>query len=371
MQNDIAKLLIDPETGQLKSFDRWRRDIKGITDHYETDWLQTEYNTAVIRAHQAADWKHFLEEADVFPNVRWMPTTSITPDPLHQRYWQLKLTLPVNHPFWDEHHPGDRWNCKCSLQQTDEPVNAEALEGWTPPLPMPGLDNNPANDGKLFSDTHPYITEAYPGARDAVGKTVFEAKSVEDVYDFIHEYIAEEVSWDVKKSQLKSASQLLNQLKERMEFYGLPKFKKFGENIKNGGIAAYDAFADEIKFSPKLLNDSFSVRQYNNEQAFFKKYGFFNTSGHFAGDYVRSVVDHELGHVVLHKHGYIYNDAMMTQSKDLRRSKSLGYYSGTDVDEYVAECFATYWGPGRDEMNEIELDFMERVFKKCNFTFYR
>ncbi len=37
MQNDIARLLIDPQTGQLKSFDRWRRDIKGITDHYETD----------------------------------------------------------------------------------------------------------------------------------------------------------------------------------------------------------------------------------------------------------------------------------------------------------------------------------------------
>ena len=172
MQNDIARLLIDPETGQLKSFDKWRRDIKGITDHYETDWLQTEYNTAVIRAHQAADWKHFQEEADVFPNVRWMPTTSITPDPLHQHYWETKLTLPVNHPFWDEHHPGDRWNCKCTLQQTDEPVNAEALDGWTPPLPMPGLDNNPAKDGKIFSDTHPYVTEAYPGAREAVEKVV-------------------------------------------------------------------------------------------------------------------------------------------------------------------------------------------------------
>ncbi len=168
MQNDIARLLIDPQTGQLKSFDRWRRDIKGITDHYETDWLQTEYNTAVIRAHQAADWKHFEEEADVFPNIRWMPTTSVTPDPLHQRYWELKLTLPVNHPFWEEHRPGDRWNCKCSLQQTDDPVNGEALEGWTPPLPMPGLNNNPAKDGKIFSDTHPYVTEAYPGARKAV-----------------------------------------------------------------------------------------------------------------------------------------------------------------------------------------------------------
>lgn len=168
MQNDVALQLIDPVTGRIKSFDRWKLDIKGMTDHYVHSWLQTEYDTAVIRAHQAADWKHFLEEADVFPNVRWMPTTSITPDPLHQHYWEKRLTLPVNHPFWQEHRPGDRWNCKCTLQQTDEPVNAEALEGWTPPLPMPGLDNNPADDGKLFSDTHPYYTEAYPGAQQAV-----------------------------------------------------------------------------------------------------------------------------------------------------------------------------------------------------------
>ena len=168
MQNDIAAQLIDPITGQLKSFDRWKLDIQGMTDHYCHAWLQTEYDTAVIRAHQAADWKHFLEEADVLPNIRWMPTTSITPDPLHEHYWTKKLTLPVNHPFWQEHRPGDRWNCKCSLMQTDEPVNASALDGWTPPLPQPGLDNNPAQDGQIFSDTHPYFTEAYPGAQQAV-----------------------------------------------------------------------------------------------------------------------------------------------------------------------------------------------------------
>lgn len=172
MQNDVAAQLIDPITGRLKSFDQWKRDVKGITDHYCTQWLQTEYDTAILRAHQAADWKHFLDEADVLPNIRWMPTTSITPDPLHERYWTMKLTLPVNHPFWQEHRPGDRWNCKCSLQQTDEPVNAEALDGYTPPLPMPGLDNNPASDGKLFSDSHPYYTEAYPGAQEAAEKAV-------------------------------------------------------------------------------------------------------------------------------------------------------------------------------------------------------
>ncbi|WP_256973032.1 hypothetical protein [Segatella bryantii] len=34
-----------------------------------------------------------------------MPTTSVEPDSAHKVYWQMKLTLPVDDPFWDEHHP--------------------------------------------------------------------------------------------------------------------------------------------------------------------------------------------------------------------------------------------------------------------------
>lgn len=228
MQNDIAAQLIDPVTGQLKSFDKWKRDIKGMTDHYVHSWLQTEYNTAVIRAQQAADWKHFLDEADVFPNVRWMPTTSLTPDPLHERFWTLKLTLPVNHPFWQEHRPGDRWNCKCSLQQTDEPVNAAALEGYTPPLPMPGLDNNPANDGALFSRSHPYYTEAHPGAAEA------SAKAVESV---THKWAKTE---EAKRRIMKESEKL--KMEQRRELYQQykddPNYKDVIFDEKSGGLSA-------------------------------------------------------------------------------------------------------------------------------------
>jgi hypothetical protein len=36
-----------------------------IADHQVYQWLQTEYDTAVIRAHQAADWKQFEREKDI------------------------------------------------------------------------------------------------------------------------------------------------------------------------------------------------------------------------------------------------------------------------------------------------------------------
>ena len=49
-------------------------------------------------------------------------------------------------------HP---WNCKCSLEATDEPVVRPAdLE---PTQPQRGLENNPGKDGLTFSDKHPYF----------------------------------------------------------------------------------------------------------------------------------------------------------------------------------------------------------------------
>ena len=92
-------------------------------------WLQTEYDTAVIRAHAAADWQEFERNKDIFPNLRWMPTTSPEPESTHAAYWRMKLTLPVDDPFWVYHHPGDRWNCKCSLEATDEPGSVDIFWG--------------------------------------------------------------------------------------------------------------------------------------------------------------------------------------------------------------------------------------------------
>ena len=170
MQNDMAARLLDKD-GRLKPFRTWMRDVKDIASHYTVRWLRTEYDTAILRAHEAAAWRQARQEADVLPNLRWMPTTSASPDVIHKAFWSMKLTLPVNHPFWKKHRPQDRWGCKCSIMQTDEPATElKGLEKADRIKPVPGLDNNPADDGMVFGKSHPYITKAYPGAEKAVRK---------------------------------------------------------------------------------------------------------------------------------------------------------------------------------------------------------
>ncbi len=155
MQNDIARQLLDGK-GQLKSYEQFRRDVAPLTGKYCDQWLNTEYNTAVIRAHRAADWKHFETEKDVYPNLRWMQTTSAEPDPVHMNFWSSRLTLPVDDPFWGHHHPGERWGCKCTCEQTDEPVNDLGVHDDIPDTASKGLHGNPGQTGQLFSEDHPY-----------------------------------------------------------------------------------------------------------------------------------------------------------------------------------------------------------------------
>lgn len=146
--------------GNIKPFEKWSNDVRTIASHHTGAWLRTEYNTAVLRAHAAADWQEFIENKDIFPNLRWMPTTSPDAEVSHRSYWEKKLTLPIEHPFWEKHHPQDRWNCKCMLEATDDPATpVDVVEDMPTPQPQRGLDNNPGKDGHLINDTHPYFPE--------------------------------------------------------------------------------------------------------------------------------------------------------------------------------------------------------------------
>lgn len=165
-QNDVAGHLLD-EKGQLKPFRQWVKDTESIVSHHNEQWLKTEYDTTIIRAHHAADWRQFEREEDILPNLRWNRSTSIIPGEDHRIFWNRVWSMRDLH--WSRHRPGDRWNCKCSLSATDEPVTDNS--GLSVPLsykPSPGLGGNPGITAKIFSDDHPYVANAYRGAQKAV-----------------------------------------------------------------------------------------------------------------------------------------------------------------------------------------------------------
>ena len=158
MSRDMAAQMIDKE-GNLKSFDQFRKDVEPIADHHVRQWLRTEYDMALSRAHLASEWETYEADRDIMPNLRWVESTAVTPDVVHSSFWGM--VRPVDDAFWAAHHPGDHWGCQCSLEQTDDPVTpiSDEVIRKAPP-PSPGLEENPGKTKRIFSDNSPY----FPGS---------------------------------------------------------------------------------------------------------------------------------------------------------------------------------------------------------------
>lgn len=284
MQNDMARLLLD-SNGNLKPFEQWRKEVMPIASHQVGQWLRTEYNTAVLRAHQAADWQQFEREKDVLPNLRWMPSTSVNPGKDHMIFWGT--VRPIDDPFWNEHRPGDRWNCKCDLSSTDDPVT-EIPDFTRKDNPHPGLDNNPGKDGKLFSDTHPYIANAYPGAKKAVERLMGKLDTVREAEESIRGIIEQietgytqgisviigNLSEDVRQFLLKKGIELQTDevyMTDKQIQHALRTVKQnAGKSVTAEQLVAFPSLMGkcEVYWDKQKRNIQFITRQGNEVQKF-------------------------------------------------------------------------------------------------------
>ncbi|MEG1763160.1 MAG: hypothetical protein RR256_06090, partial [Bacteroidales bacterium] len=77
-QNELAGQLLDKDD-RLKSFAQFKADTATILNNYNKTWLHTEYNTAIIRARTAQQFKQFAREKYMFPNLEWLPSMAAHP----------------------------------------------------------------------------------------------------------------------------------------------------------------------------------------------------------------------------------------------------------------------------------------------------
>lgn len=116
---------------------------------------RTERSTAVARARTAVQFERFNQpdELRLFPNLRWLPSRSAEPRPTHMQFYNR--VWAKDDPFWNSNCPGTEWNCKCDLEQTNDPATENAnIHAPAPPL---GLEGNPYHTHQLFTDRVSYI----------------------------------------------------------------------------------------------------------------------------------------------------------------------------------------------------------------------
>ncbi|HRO75779.1 MAG TPA: phage minor head protein [Crocinitomicaceae bacterium] len=151
MGNDVSKLLTDKD-GNKRQWGDFLKQYEKTNKKYNRNWLSAEYALAGRQANAARMWQDFERDADVYPNLKYMPSQSPEPRLAHQQYYGI--VKPIGDKFWNTNMPPSDWGCKCSVEQTmDEPTDHIVPERKLPK----GIIGNPGKTGMIFSPDHPYI----------------------------------------------------------------------------------------------------------------------------------------------------------------------------------------------------------------------
>jgi hypothetical protein len=150
----------------------------------------TEETTATSRSRTAKQWKEFNDpqRLRLFPNLRWLPSRSIEKRQSHIQFYDHIWSKGDD--FWNHNTPGTEWNCKCDVEETDDPVTNN---GNMDPVQVPaGLEGNPAVTREIFTDRASYIKK---GNKQRVEKFW---KPIEEGFDTYRQYRDDANYEDVK-----------------------------------------------------------------------------------------------------------------------------------------------------------------------------
>lgn len=130
LREAVAKGINDGTT-----LEEFRKDFEGIVDKY--DWgpaagtpefarrSQVIFQTNLSVAYSAGRWQQQTDPAvvAVYPFLRYLASTSVTPRPEHMIWYNL--ILPASDPWWETHYPPNDWGCGCGAESVDEEEAAE------------------------------------------------------------------------------------------------------------------------------------------------------------------------------------------------------------------------------------------------------
>lgn len=137
----------------VRSWSDYRKEVARINDVFNSNWLRTEYNTAIGSAQMAGKWVQFEQDKDIYDNLQYDTAGDSKVRPAHAVL--DGVTLPKDDPFWNTYYPPNGWNCRCDVRQTKKQTTE-----------VPGIDidrtvpklfrTNLAKSGLAFPQDHAY-----------------------------------------------------------------------------------------------------------------------------------------------------------------------------------------------------------------------
>ncbi len=151
------------------SFDIFRMNANRIGDVFNTRWLRTEFDTAVLVGESAATYHSLMRDVDIFPFWEYRTAGDAA---VREEHAALEgLILPANDPRWGKIFPPNGWNCRCyivartreevqgiSMQAMQDKADAYfGTEDWDRAV-KGGFGVNRAVTGEVFTANQQYIT---------------------------------------------------------------------------------------------------------------------------------------------------------------------------------------------------------------------
>lgn len=95
------------------SFADFKERAGKVTDIFNKNWAQTEYNTAFLTAESSATYYRMKEQTDIFPYWEYK---TVGDGKVRDEHAALDgLILPANDPRWSRIMPPNGWNCRCYI----------------------------------------------------------------------------------------------------------------------------------------------------------------------------------------------------------------------------------------------------------------
>jgi hypothetical protein len=146
---DDLRQAVDKAISTGTTLRTFRKDFRAIVaKHGWTGWTgegtpegfawrtRVIYETNLRTSYAAGRWAQLNDPrlARILPYWRYVHVDgTLNPRPLHQRWGNMRLTLPRDHPFWQTHFPPNGWGCRCRVTAVTGPKDGDATappEGW-------------------------------------------------------------------------------------------------------------------------------------------------------------------------------------------------------------------------------------------------
>lgn len=109
---EAAGMLLD-ESGNIKPFEQYYKDVQTLNETYNKFYLKTEYDFTVASSEAAARWEDQQDDGEGRYLLQYRTAGD---NKVRKAHRELEgITLPASDSFWDSYYPPNGWRCRCTV----------------------------------------------------------------------------------------------------------------------------------------------------------------------------------------------------------------------------------------------------------------